>query len=129
VSRGSKSKAALSEKDLTRWKLIADFQQRLGCARQGSTLPATQSDPRRLLSETDYLSLLLFGLFNPVVESMRGLCAAIHHAALLHYGCRFGESSQTFAIFSQIARRDTHFPSSPHPQLPAERSIHLLGMA
>jgi len=76
VSRRSKSKAELSEKDLSRWKLIADFQKRLDCARQGSTVPPTQSDPRRLLSETDYLSLLLFGLFNPVVESMRGLCAA-----------------------------------------------------
>ena len=76
MSRGSKSKAALSEKDLKRWKLIADFQQRLACARQGCPLPVTQSDPRRLLSESDYLSLLLFGLFNPVVESMRGLCAA-----------------------------------------------------
>jgi len=76
VSARSKSKAELSEKDLSRWKLIADFQKRLDCARQGSTLPPTQSDPRRLLSETDDLSLLLFRLFNPVVESMRGLCAA-----------------------------------------------------
>src|SRR6202023_542395 len=28
------------------------------------------------LGQSDYLSLLLFGLLNPVVESMRGLCAA-----------------------------------------------------
>ena len=59
-----------------RWKLIGDFQERLACARQGMPVAPTQEDPRRLLSESDYLSLLLFGLFNPVVESMRGLCAA-----------------------------------------------------
>jgi hypothetical protein len=38
--------------------------------------PRTFSDPRRKLGQKDYLSLLLFGLFNPVVDSMRGLCAA-----------------------------------------------------
>ena len=38
--------------------------------------PHTFSDPRRTLGQKDYLSLLLFGLFNPVVDSMRGLCAA-----------------------------------------------------
>ena len=36
----------------------------------------TFADPRRTLGRDDYLSLLLFGLFNPVVDSMRGLCAA-----------------------------------------------------
>ena len=36
----------------------------------------TFADPRRRLAEQDYLSLLLFGLFNPVVTSMGGLCAA-----------------------------------------------------
>jgi len=36
----------------------------------------TFSDPRRKLGQKDYLSLLLFGLFNPVVDSMRGLCGA-----------------------------------------------------
>ena len=38
--------------------------------------PHTFRDPRRKLGQKDYLSLLLFGLFNPVVDSMRGLCAA-----------------------------------------------------
>jgi hypothetical protein len=30
------------------------------------------------LLEEDYFSLMLFGLFNPVLDSMRGLCAASH---------------------------------------------------
>lgn len=65
----------LSEIDLSRWRLIADFQERMEavgeCEPQG-----TFADPRRRLSCSDYLSLFLFGLFNPVVDSMRGLCAA-----------------------------------------------------
>jgi hypothetical protein len=64
----------LTEKDLSRWRLIADFEERLAAV---ADAPAqTFSDPRRLLGQGDYLSLLLFGLLNPVVESMRGLCAA-----------------------------------------------------
>lgn len=38
--------------------------------------PATWSDPARRLQDTDYLSLFLLGLLNPVVGTMRGLCAA-----------------------------------------------------
>jgi len=68
-------KARLREKDLSRWKLIADFQARLATAEEGAP-QGTFADPRRRLHRQDYLSLLLFGLFNPVVDSMRGLCAA-----------------------------------------------------
>lgn len=66
----------VEERDLTRWKLIADFQRRL--AEASATTPAhpTWQVRRRHLARADYLSLFLFGLFNPVVESMRGLCAA-----------------------------------------------------
>jgi hypothetical protein len=68
-------KDRLREKDLSRWKLIADFQARLATAEEGAP-QGTFADPRRRLQRQDYLSLLLFGLFNPVVDSMRGLCAA-----------------------------------------------------
>lgn len=64
----------LQERDLGRWKLLAEFQERLSLA--AGQARGTWADPRRELSQIDYLSLLLFGLFNPVVESMRGLCAA-----------------------------------------------------
>jgi len=36
------------------------------------------SDVRRRLAARHYLSLYLFGLFNPVVRTMRGLCQASH---------------------------------------------------
>ena len=34
------------------------------------------SSERRLLSVSEYLSLFLFGLYNPAIRTMRGLCAA-----------------------------------------------------
>ena len=71
AKRGNK---ALEERDLKRWKLLTDFQERV--SRAAGAKRGTWADPRRELSQLDYLSLLLFGLFNPVVESMRGLCAA-----------------------------------------------------
>ena len=41
-------------------------------------LPSTFADTARDLTISNYLSLFLFGLFNPVVESMRALCQASH---------------------------------------------------
>ena len=38
-------------------------------------LHPTFSDPRRTLDYASYLALFLFGLFNPVVQTMRQLCA------------------------------------------------------
>jgi hypothetical protein len=66
----------LTEKDLSRWRLIADFQERLAAVAVVGAPVRSFADPRRKLGQGDYLSLLLFGLLNPVVESMRGLCAA-----------------------------------------------------
>lgn len=67
----------LREKDLQRWRLIEAFQTALAAeeARQGGPT-ATWADPARQLELAQYLSLYLFGLLNPVVETMRGLCAA-----------------------------------------------------
>jgi hypothetical protein len=57
---------------------VEDFQARLAQAAQGAPLHPTWSDPQRSLQHTDYLSLFLFGLLNPVVRTMRGLCSASH---------------------------------------------------
>src|SRR5256885_8620389 len=73
---GARSKREISEKELSRWRLIEEFERRLERAAGVRKEPRTFSDPRRKLGQKDYLSLLLFGLFNPVVDSMRGLCAA-----------------------------------------------------
>lgn len=71
-----KPQPTLSQRDLGRWKLVEDFRRALTRAAEGYPLHPSFSDPERLLSYGDYLSLFLFGLLNPVVRTMRGLCAA-----------------------------------------------------
>lgn len=63
-------------RDLGRWKLIADFQQRLEVACASKGVRGSFADGRRKLSMESYLGLFLFGLLNPVVRTMRGLCEA-----------------------------------------------------
>ena len=72
----AKSKRAVTAAELSRWHLIEEFERRLERAGENKAELATFADPRRQLGQKDYLSLLLFGLFNPVVDSMRGLCRA-----------------------------------------------------
>jgi Transposase DDE domain len=74
VPKKTSSKPRFSERELSRWKFIKQFQRRLKAA--GGEQHRTFADPRRLLGQDDYLSLQLFGLLNPVVDSMRGLCEA-----------------------------------------------------
>ena len=66
----------LDERAFRHWELLRVFRQAL--ARSTPVAPAHPSwaDPRRRTTVADYLSLLLLGLFNPVVETMRGLNAA-----------------------------------------------------
>lgn len=74
---GAKDK--IDEKKLSSWKLLDDFRQRLAKAQEAApTRVKRPGGPERLLLEEDYFSLMLFGLFNPVLDSMRGLCAASH---------------------------------------------------
>src|SRR5206468_9007911 len=56
------------------WALIEAFERRLKKAAAAGKETRTFTDPRRKLEQKDYLGLLLFGLFNPVVDSMR-VCA------------------------------------------------------
>src|SRR5215210_2299749 len=65
-----------SEKDLQQWKLIADFRACLVPLLGSAPLDSSWSDPRRRLECADYLCLFLFALVNPVVATLRGICAA-----------------------------------------------------
>jgi hypothetical protein len=72
-------KEKIDEKKLSSWKLLDDFRRRLAKAQSAApTCQKRPGGPERLLLEEDYFSLMLFGLFNPVLDSMRGLCAASH---------------------------------------------------
>lgn len=66
---------ALTEEDLKNWNMLRVFEEAVARVFSQATLSASFSDKNRQVSYGQYLSLFLFGLFNPVVESMRGLCA------------------------------------------------------
>ena len=68
----------IAEADLQHWKLLEPFLQHLQQAAAQHGLPSTWHDSQRLLQLSHYLSLFLFGLLNPVVRTMRGLCSASH---------------------------------------------------
>lgn len=78
MARKRSTKIQLTERDLSRWRLIEDFKARLQQQAKTMTLHPTWSDPARLLLYGDYLSLFLLALLNPVVRTMRGVCAASH---------------------------------------------------
>jgi len=66
----------ISERQLRHWRLMEDFGSCLDRVFGQSELHRSFSDPRRRLTASRYLSLFLFGLLNPVVRTMRGLCQA-----------------------------------------------------
>lgn len=68
----------LTEGDLSRWRLVEDFRERLAQAAAQGPLHPTWQDRQRLLSYGDYLSLFLLALLNPVVRTARALCEASH---------------------------------------------------
>jgi DDE family transposase len=76
VAEDTPSTGRLTERDLRQWGLIEQFQERLCLAAQKPLLSETWAHRQRLLDYSDYLSLFLFGLLNPVVRTMRALCAA-----------------------------------------------------
>ena len=72
------SSPELSERSLTNWKFVESFNAQLEKSLRDSPLHPTFKDPRRRLLMGNYLSLFLFGLLNPVVRTMRGLCEVSH---------------------------------------------------
>lgn len=76
MARKAASKIQFTERDLSRWRLVEDFKRRLARAADVVPLHPSWSHPERRLQCADYLSLLLLGLLNPVVRTMRGLCGA-----------------------------------------------------
>lgn len=66
----------LTEKDLRQWDLLRAFQVALAQRANPAQQHRSWADARRTCAYADYLSLFLFGLFNPVLKTMRALCAA-----------------------------------------------------
>ena len=121
----------LTEKDLSRWRLVKDFRARLAKAAKRVPLRPTWSDPLRQLHYRDYLSLFLLGLFNPVVRTLRGLCAASRLQRVQKEICTRPVSLGSFSeaqsvldpallaeVFAQLAK---DLPAAPGPAGPAGR--------
>lgn len=66
----------IREAQLRHWRLLEDFRAHLEQVFANWQLAGTFSDRRRQLTASHYLSLFLFGMLNPVVRTMRGLCQA-----------------------------------------------------
>jgi hypothetical protein len=77
----------ISETELEHWKLLQPFHRLLQQAVAQHGLPSSWQDPQRLLTYSHYLSLVLFGLLNPIVRTMRGLCAASRSPRVQHQVC------------------------------------------
>lgn len=68
------TKLNIAEHDLRHWNLLEEFAKALD--QQPLKRHPSFQDPKRTLLHSSYLKLYLFGLFNPVVKTMRALCAA-----------------------------------------------------
>jgi hypothetical protein len=75
VLRQPPAEAKIVETDLRHWRVLQEFAQALQRAAAKLEINLAPTEAERKLSQGRYLGLFLFGLFNPVIESMRGLCA------------------------------------------------------
>ena len=119
----------LKVEDLRHWRLIERFMETLEPVAAKNRMHPTFADPRRQLGYTSYLSLFLFGLFNPVVQSMRQLCAISELAKVRQTaGCgkvSLGSFSEAQAVLDPdllkqvFERLVEQMPASPNanPQL------------
>ncbi len=65
-----------TEDDLRNWNLLGIFRKLLLASLKKHPRSASEKDPRRKLAADPYFCLHLFRLFNPILNSMRSLCAA-----------------------------------------------------
>lgn len=98
----AKTKRKLSEADLRNWKLLAEFQRRLQPILEKAPASATELDERRKLMPADYFSLMLFGLLNPVLKTMRGLVAASALPRMKVEVCRHQVSLGSFSEMQHL---------------------------
>lgn len=68
--------ASLTEEDLGHWKLLRSFRRILERVFGPQPTGPSWQDPKRQLHEPDYLCLFLFGLLNPVAQTLRGFAEA-----------------------------------------------------
>lgn len=73
MKKGCKS---IDPSELKHFRRLSIFRDVLGEVCSDRALDGSWADARRKLELADYLGLFLFGLLNPAIDSMRGVCAA-----------------------------------------------------
>jgi hypothetical protein len=128
-----------NEVELRHWSLLDAFSQQLDAAAASSPALAAPDQrsrpggPTRLLTQNDYLKAFLFAQFNPVIDSMRGLCAASHLPKVQAQVCSrpislgsFSAAQHVFSpallerVFANLLKRDPdvfNAPGSRHARL------------
>jgi hypothetical protein len=92
----------LTEKDLKNWGLLQVFEEAVERVFSKARLHPSFSHGARALSYRPYLSLFLFGLFNPAVESMRGLCGITELKRVQEEVCRGKVSPASFSEMQHL---------------------------
>jgi hypothetical protein len=128
-SSQAENSQAIAERDLHHWRMLEAFEEAVERVFSKATLHPTFADPARKVGYGPYLSLFLFGLFNPVVESMRGLCAISASPGVQRRVCGARISLGSFSAVQHVIDplllhevfKDlvAHTPAQhpPHPQL------------
>lgn len=87
---------------MQRWNLLADFKALLERSLNAKEAHPSWAERNRKLAVADYLSLFLFGLLNPTVRTMRGLCAASALPRVQRDVCSRGVSLGSFSAAQHV---------------------------
>jgi hypothetical protein len=119
------------------WRMVDAARELFAKALSAEVLPQSWQDARRTFTPVDYLALVLIGLFNPTVRSLRGLCQASGlERAQLAWGCgSFSLASMSDAqhlidpellrpVIAQLQQKVQHLDTRREcvPQTPAARA-------
>jgi hypothetical protein len=88
---------------LRNWKLLEAFRKRLQPVVEQAAPTATELDARRKLFPSEYFSMRLFGLYNPVLKSTRALCAASGLKRMSEAVCGGSVSLGSFSEMQHLA--------------------------
>ncbi len=102
MSRKGGNDDLLAESALGNWRLMEGMRERIGRACEKLGTPASFADSKRRMELGDYLCLFLFGLINPAVRTMRGLCAASHLERVQKEVCARPVSLGSFSEAQQV---------------------------
>lgn len=126
-----RKKEPIREESLSRFFLVRQFQEVLAAANPNRQLSKSEKDPRRLLHAEQYFSLLLFELFNPVIDTLRGLQQVTKLKAVQKISSRqvsLGSLSEAQSVFDPgLLCNVIEELSQNHPLLLSDKRLAALG--